>query len=118
MAQWRPGGSAQSDGDAGGMLRRLGAWRGASSTGKLPLFPGRTALSHPSNCMTWRRNERPDGDNGGNGDRKGSLWHKGEGGVHPRRNGDRAGGGLDDNGAATGGNPPILPLGTEASATN
>ena len=45
------GGSAQSDGDVGGVFWRDGAWQEASPTGELPLLPGGTAPSHPSNCL-------------------------------------------------------------------
>ena len=122
MARRRPRGLAQSDGDAGGVLWRDGAWREATSTGELPLLPGGTAPSHPSNYVTWRQNERRDGNGGGSqqgkGKGEGFPLHESEGEAHPRRDGDRAGGGVDDNGAETGGPPPILLLRTEASATN
>ena len=112
----------QSDGDAGRLLWHDGAWREATSTGELPLLPGGTAPSHPSNCVTWRRNERRDGDGGGSqrgkGEGEGFPLHESEGEAHPRCDGDRAGGGVDDNGAETGGHRPILLLRTEASATN
>ena len=70
MARRRPAGSAQSNGDVGGVLRRDGAWREVTSTGELPLLPSGTAPSHPSNCVTWRQNERPDGD--GEGSQRGN----------------------------------------------
>ena len=44
--------------------------------------------------------------------------HKSEGEAYLRHDRDRAGGGVDDNRAETGGHPPILPLRMEASATN
>ena len=85
----------------------MGAWREASSTGELPLLPGGTAPSHPSNCVIWRRNERPDGDvegsQRGNNEGEGLRLRGCEGEAYPRRHGDWAGGGLDEIGAATGG---------------
>ena len=76
----------------------------------------------PLQRATWRRNERPDDD-------LESYWRRNyegevlrlrkcEGEAYPRRHGDQAGGGLDKIGAATGANLPVLPLGTEALATN
>ena len=59
--------------------------------------------------MTWRRNERRDGDGGGSqrgkGEGEGLPLRKSEGEAYPRRDGDRAGGGVDDNGVETGGKP-------------
>ena len=122
MARRRPGGSAQSDSDAGGALRCHGAWRGVTQAGELPLLPGGTAPSHPSKCVIRRRNEGRDGDGGGSqrgkGEGEGLPLRKSEGEAYPQRDGDRAGGGVDDNGAETGGHSPILLLRTEASATN
>ena len=76
----------------------------------------------PLQRVTWRRNERPDGDEEGywqgNDEGEGLRLRKCEGEAYPRRHGDQAGGGLDKIGAATGVNLPVLPLRTEALANN
>ena len=65
-----------------------------------------------------RRDSDGEGSQRGNGEGEGFTLRKSEGGAHPRRSGDRAGGGIDNNGVARGRHLPILPLGMEASATN
>ena len=76
----------------------------------------------PLQRVTWRRNERPDGDVEGywrgNGEGEGLRLRKCEGEAYPRRHGDQARGGLDKIGAAMGVNLPVLPLKTEALATD
>ena len=76
----------------------------------------------PLQRVTWRRNERPDGDVEGywrgNGEGEGLRLRKCEGEAYPRRHGDQAWGGLDKIGAAMGVNLPVLPLKTEALATD